>query len=976
MERQTISNRYIKLEGLRNLLMSKFGAGNFKIQERDQSYEINVPEALTVTCTVGNMDELREKLECIRFANINWEERHFIPDDELFNVISESAIKLALRSSAVPLHEIIDLTDGILRGARRCFAILVFIRHGEAISGFFRHDSLRSHPDDRIPYTSEALQRIFEKDATSSMVRNFLEKQWEFFIPIMHQHSIDRILDTKTILPFLHEELVGKGAMGVVSKVKLHPQCHRLPSQNHEVIRKQIIVRDKHMLDFQKELKNLALLTHLKHPNIVQLYCAYKYRQQYNLIFAVADGGSLADLLNGERNRPEELHLPLALAGLADAVDAMHNFMSEALDVSLSGCHHDLAPRNVLIHGKTFLLADLGLSSFQHTEDSSSTTFIGVDGPYAAPEFQTFRDGQVQARRASDIWSFGCILAEVLTYMVKGSDGVKTFCDKREFEWAPGTKWIRFHQGPETPSPEVTIWLNDLQADGEPYRVRMVGLIQKMLALDPKKRPRSAQVKKSLRGISILSMAKPVGRGLDSACNVDKCIDLLLGNKRFQSWLFAFNQLLDAMDQTEPSDLDFDFPKTVQALEDIRRILDGSGERVNDTKYVKYSLLRYQHARLVEALPPTHRSAAKEHLVNAVLREDAEQLDKLSVAIADVDEKDIGTLLAVKHLTALAEAGRLIEQTELVLDQRDITLVDPVDIHHLASLAPASEYILVEWLGYKESWADNDIGTKLRRRLTSVANLLYNDSTTQIPGSLRCRGIFHDESQPALGFVYNIPPGTQPVTLHRLLDAEDPPHTLLEYRFRLAFDICRCIYTFHRVGWLHRNLHSMNVLFFPPNGAKKAEWAKEPRILGFAGSRENQLDSHTHGPDIDSELQSYQHPEYLTHHAHYREEFDYYSVGMILLEIGLWRTLSRITRAKHFKGISDEEFRREVLTRKVPKLGIMMGTSYMEATRMCLEGGFGGTLVDADGKDNWSMAFKSLVMDRIPIIGYGYGTRA
>ncbi|KAK4210546.1 kinase-like domain-containing protein [Rhypophila decipiens] len=915
------------------------------------------------------MEELREKLESIRFANTNWEGRYFIPDDDLLNIVSESAVKISLRSLAVPLHEITDLTDGILQGARRCFAILVFIRHGEAISGFFRHDSLRSHPDDRLPYTSEALQQIFEKDEASSVVRNFLEKQWEFFIPIMHQHSIDRILDKRTILPFLHEESVGEGAMGVVSKVKLHPQCHRLPLQNHEVARKQIRHGEKRVSDFQQELRNLALLTHLKHPNIVQLYCAYQYRQEYNLIFAVADGGSLADLLNGKRDRPEELHFPLALAGLADAVDAMHNFRSEALDVSLSGCHHDLAPRNVLIHGKTFLLADLGLSSFQHTEDSSSTAFIGVDDFYVAPEFQTFRDGHVQARRASDIWSFGCIIAEVLTYMVKGSGGVKKFCDKRQFEWVPGTWWNRFHRGPTTPSPEVTTWLSELQANGEPYRVRMVGVIQKMLSLDPKERPRSAQVKKSLRGISILSLAKPVGHDLETAYKDDQCIDLLLGNKRFRSWLSAFNQLLDAIDQTKPSDLNFDFPKTVQALEDMRRILEGSGERASDTKYVKYSLLRYQYARLVEALPPTYRSIAKDYLVNSVLREDdAEQLDRLSAAITDIDDKDIGTLLAVKHLTALAETGDLIEQTELVLNQRDITLGDPVDIHHLASLAPSSEHILVEWLRYKESWADNATRTQLRRRLTTVANLLHNNSTTQIPGSLRCRGIFHDVSQPALGFVYDIPTGTQPVTLHRLLEAENPCYPLLENRFRLAFDICQCIYMFHKVGWLHRNLHSINVLFFPPKGAEKAEWAKEPRILGFTGSRENQLDSHTHGPDLDSELQSYQHPEYFTHHARYREEFDYYSVGMILLEIGLWKTLSRITKSNRFKRINDEEFRREVLKSRVPQLGISMGTRYMEATRICLEGDFAGTSADADGGDNWSMAFKSLVMDRIPLM--------
>ncbi|KAM7209923.1 hypothetical protein V8F06_014693 [Rhypophila decipiens] len=184
------------------------------------------------TCTIENMDELREKLENIRFANTNWEKHHFIPHDTLFGVVSKPAITLDLRSSAVPRHEIIDLTGSILRGARSCLAILVFIRHGEAISSFVRHDSLRSHPDDGMPYNSEALQLIFEEDAASSRVRNFLEKQWEFFVPIMHQHSIDRILNTKTILPFLHEEPAGKGAMGVVSKVKL--QCHRLPSQNHE----------------------------------------------------------------------------------------------------------------------------------------------------------------------------------------------------------------------------------------------------------------------------------------------------------------------------------------------------------------------------------------------------------------------------------------------------------------------------------------------------------------------------------------------------------------------------------------------------------------------------------------------------------------------------------------------------------------------------------------------------------------------
>ncbi|ETS78631.1 hypothetical protein PFICI_10693 [Pestalotiopsis fici W106-1] len=47
MTAQSISNRYIKLEDLRSLLQSKFGAGNFKIREEDESYEIEVPSILS-----------------------------------------------------------------------------------------------------------------------------------------------------------------------------------------------------------------------------------------------------------------------------------------------------------------------------------------------------------------------------------------------------------------------------------------------------------------------------------------------------------------------------------------------------------------------------------------------------------------------------------------------------------------------------------------------------------------------------------------------------------------------------------------------------------------------------------------------------------------------------------------------------------------------------------------------------------------
>ncbi|KAM6513270.1 hypothetical protein FALCPG4_015713 [Fusarium falciforme] len=185
------------------------------------------------------MAELRESIERLRFANTNSEHRYFIPEAALFEIVTESAVKLSLRSFDVPVHEVRDLTDGIMRGARKCFAILVSIDHGGAISGFFRHDLLQhSHPDHRLPYASEILKQVFEEDEASPTIKRFLEKQWEFAIPILHQNMISRNLDTNVILPFLHEEPAGRGSMGTAWKIEIHPQCHRLPLKRHTVIRK------------------------------------------------------------------------------------------------------------------------------------------------------------------------------------------------------------------------------------------------------------------------------------------------------------------------------------------------------------------------------------------------------------------------------------------------------------------------------------------------------------------------------------------------------------------------------------------------------------------------------------------------------------------------------------------------------------------------------------------------------------------
>lgn len=68
----------------------------------------------------------------------------------------------------------------------------------------------------------------------------------------------------------------------------------------------------------------------------------------------------------------------------------------------------------------------------------------------------------------------------------------------------------------------------------------------------------------------------------------------------------------------------------------------------------------------------------------------------------------------------------------------------------------------------------------------------------------------------------------------------------------------------------------------------------------------------------------FQHPEYLTHFQRYRDEFDYYNLDLVLLEIELWEPLSAITKDlsavnKDRESLSPEILRETLLTDVLPE---------------------------------------------------------
>ena len=119
----------------------------------------------------------------------------------------------------------------------------------------------------------------------------------------------------------------------------------------------------------------------------------------------------------------------------------------------------------------------------------------------------------------------------------------------------------------------------------------------------------------------------------------------------------------------------------------------------------------------------------------------------------------------------------------------------------------------------------------------------------------------------------------------------------------------------------------------------------EPYLVNFSHSRPDGDVWATDGP---SPNHDYQHPEYLVADGpppRYEKKYDYYCIGIVLLEIGLWRPL--VSELKSDGGTS-ATFRTLLIEKWVPKLRRCMGRRYRSAVKECLEGSHFSETVSAD----------------------------
>lgn len=684
---------------------------------------------------------------------------------------------------------------------------------------------------------------------------------------------------------------------------------------------------DSHAL----EIHNLCLLNQLKHAHILELLTFYTYNKHRNFVFPLATGGDLDCLFDNE-GRPAAFQTNFdfyqVLGNVSSAIEKVHNYTaSNNVDLKLIGLHRHLKPNNILVDQNNFILADFGLSRFKPSKQKSKTPFRIGGGDYLAPECedleQGFRKGLIG--RASDIWSFRCILTEVLIYMFEGSKALQEFRRNRRFS-AIGYTLSTFHCPGGHVNAQVLEILSKLQRTCDTTGSHCVELIRTTLSIAENERPEAPEVTKRLYGIAINQLLCDITKSYAKVAEILNTFPALIELERLKSWEYVLGFSSNEKEKARSVLFGLDFEQCVSLLKGIQEELKSMTGRFGTGTYPLFLEIQGFNDKLIELLPLDLRQRAFSFLEVALL-DDKNPLINGEI-MQHQDAFPMGSrfrlLSFIKRLTGLA--GRQLDpksqgeghqvRQDLRLKGENIQGLEPFEDHHLANISENAENdtkkVLVEWIKYGMHWEGPVLEEMVGRVGTIAAYFSKVTADASALHILHCRGYFFSIGGQSFSLVYNFPPGTTdtaPTTLNALISQTRTTNNLpaLNECLSLATKLAATLLDLRKATLLHKSISSSNIVLF----SGKKSHLRHFYLIGFNHARPNDPKAFTEGPPPSPNARRYHHPDYtiasMRRGNRFRLEYDYYSLGLMLLEIGLWDTIASV------KATSGPEMKAKIL---------------------------------------------------------------
>lgn len=680
-----------------------------------------------------------------------------------------------------------------------------------------------------------------------------------------------------------------------------------------------------------------------------------------------------------------------AMHGLSDGLRHLHNFQlrSTTLEIeskiSMHGYHHDIKPRNVLVRGTSFILADFGSSRMKETEKPTSTLWKNTTFDYGAPEC---RDPETlnacRVGRPLDIWSLACIFTEIVTYMEHGSQGVIDFRQKRLRQGSYGE--LRCFHDDECLNPIVRKHLYDLEertSESSTQRVLCTALT--MFATIPGSRIQAEKVEEDLACAATEALLNALLKRIESfrdRANTVTDQNLLvtrfyIETSRLQAWagVLGVKKLFNYSRSFEKEAL-INFTHYHKCLADMHDVLSGELDldEIDDTCDFVLSQLSQTNRELCQSLSLELQISIDQIFLiitaKAQKQDQTQDLGKFGQLLPGQIE-DESTSAAIRHMTLrLEKQGKEtansyhIEPGLLREEKAKVDLFTRPQIHFRRyGNSPGEERkVLVEimpyWLKKRNSSSEDFQHTTnaMFSRVQDLVEILQIKSKAAGLRILECLGTYHAFQKAGFGLVYGFPSeDTEPIRLNKLLrhrkQTDIYPH--LGQKLVLAKAIVGCVQKLHTLGWVHKSISSLNVLFFynPTYGLADIDFA-EPFLVGLDHSRRDGKGEYSQGtlssadPGSKSEFlkacKEYLHPDYRLGSSTNMERvsfslaYDYHALGLLLLEIGTWGSLSNIYDSSRRLNYDPRALRQEYIEYCSEHLGKGMGPIFQSLTEKCL----------------------------------------